>query len=146
MTIAGVGCFYRGFMKSHFEGFSPILSAAILVKSATLQAGCVNCRNLGHVGITARATFNSSATGNVVASLYYSPDGKNYDTAAFETVTLTCVQGSAVQVTKLISVPDTGFVKIQVANADATYDAAGLMVWSAVGYQFIEDRQTKADS
>ena len=146
MTIAGVGCYYRGFMKSHFEGFAPILNAVKLVKSSTLQAGNVNCRNLGHVGVTARATFDASATGNVVVSLFYSPDGKNYDTTAFETVTLTCVQSGTVQATKLISVPDTGFVKISVANADATYDAVSVMVWSAVGYQFIEDRQTKADS
>lgn len=133
-------------MKSNHEAFLPILRSASLANSGTLEGGLIDCRNLTAISITGRAKFHSSGTGNLTISLYYSPDGKNFDSTEFSTLTITCSAGNNVQASKIVSVPDTGFIKLSIANADATYSASDIALWASVIYQFIDDRQTKAST
>lgn len=133
-------------MKSHFEGFYPLLRTSSLPASATAQAGLIDCRNLKAIALTGRATFDASATGNVTVCMFFSPDGVNYDTTAFSTLTLTCVQSGTVQKTAITEVPDTGWVRVNVINGDSSYAQTAVAVWAAVAYQFIEDRQTQAST
>jgi len=133
-------------MKSSHESYLPVMRSNEIAQSGTLEGGLVNCRNLTAVAITGRATFNASGTGNLTVSLFYSPDGKNIDSTALTTLTITCSAGNTVQASKLVSVPDTGFVKINITNADATYTATNVALWVSVIYQFIEDRQTQASN
>ena len=133
-------------MKSSHESYLPILRSASLANSDTLEGGLIDCRNLTAISITGRAKFNASGTGNLTVSLYYSPDGKNFDSTAFSTLTITCSAGNNVQASKIVSVPDTGYIKISIANADATYSASDVALWASVIYQFLEDRQTQAST
>jgi len=133
-------------MKSNHEAFLPILRSASLALSGTLDGGLIDCRNLSAISITGRAKFNSSGTGNLTVNVYYSPDGKNFDSTAFTTLTITCSAGNTVQASKIVSVPDTGFIKITIVNADATYSASDVALWASVAYQFFEDKQTQAST
>jgi hypothetical protein len=138
--------FIRGFMKDRYEGSSPILRSAELALSGTLEAGLVNCRNLKSIVLSGRAKFHSSGTGNLTVNVYYSPDGNNFDTTAFSYLTLTCSAGNIVQASSIVTMPDTGFCKISISNADATYAATDIAVWVSVVYQFIEDRILKSST
>jgi hypothetical protein len=76
----------------------------------------------------------------------YSPDGKFYDTEAFDSITLTDVASTAVQKSKLISTPDTGWIKIVLTNGSSQKTISDIKVWASVIYKFIEDRQTRAST
>jgi len=133
-------------MKSVYEGFAPLTTVASLAASGTHECGLINCRGLKAVTITARATYNASATVAVTANVYYSPDGKNYDTVAFDSKELTVSAGNTIQASKRILTPDTGWLKIILSNGDTSYAATNLRAWASVIYQFQTEKQTEAST
>lgn len=133
-------------MKTVFEGSSPFTRVASIAASGTADVGLLNCRNLANILLTGRVTYNASATGAVTLNAYYSPDGQNFDTIVLDSKALTITAGSAVQASKLLTVPDSGWLKITASNADAEYAATSLVIWATVVYQFFEDRQTTANT
>lgn len=133
-------------MKDKYESFSPLLLSPLLAVSASVEAGIINCRNLDKVMITCMATFAAESDADLTVALYHSPDGRFYDTEAFDSITLTDVASTAVQKSKLVSVPDTGWLKIVLINGSSQKTISALKVWASVVYKFIDDRQTKAST
>jgi hypothetical protein len=131
-------------MKSRYEGFSPLIIAPVIATSGEMEAGTIDCRNLDKILITAKVTFNASGTIDATVKLLYSPDGKNYDTIVFGSLTVTKTTGESVQVSKLFDVPDTGWIKIVISNGDESYTITNIFCWASVIYKFIADRQTQA--
>jgi hypothetical protein len=133
-------------MKSKYESFSALLLSPLLAVSASIDAGIINCRNLDKIMVSCMATFAAESDADLTVSLLYSPDGKFYDTEVFDSITLTDVASTAVQKSKLVSVPDTGWIKIVLTNGSSAKTISALKVWASVVYKFLEDRQTQAST
>lgn len=129
-------------MLSNHEGASPLMTVASIAASGSAEFGAINLRGLSAICVTGRVTYNASASGAVTVNLYFSPDGKKWDTIAFGSKALTVSAGDVVQASVIVSVPDSGWLRIVMSNADSTYTATSASVWMVAITQFIEDRQT----
>jgi hypothetical protein len=133
-------------MKDRYESFSPLLLSPSLAAEASIEAGVVNCRNLELICVTTKVTFASDSDDDLTVQLFYSPDGKSYDTEVFDSMTLTDVASTAVQKSELFEVPDTGWMKIVLSNASEAKAITDLKCWASVVYKFKEDEQTQAST
>ncbi len=82
--------------------------------------------------VTCRATFGAGNTGNVVANLYYSPDGVNFDTSPYASLTVPVTASESVQASAYVVVPEHGYIKITVSNEDASNDVNNVLVWFSI--------------
>jgi hypothetical protein len=129
-------------MKDQYESYKPLQIIPIIAVSSYLDAGLINCRNLDKINITCKATFAAESDTDLLVYVYYSPDGKVFDTEYFGSLTLTDVAGTVVQKSALISVPDTGWLKIVLYNGSEAKTISNIFVWASVIYKFYEDKQT----
>ena len=127
-------------MFNQFEGRQPLIIIPTILKSGTYDLAVVNARNLTTIYFTTRVTYHASATGAITVSAYFSPDGKNFDTVALGSIVITVSAGATVQRTTSLSTPDSGWCRIVAVNADDTYNATDLMLWSCIVNRFVEDR------
>ena len=133
-------------MKERYEGFSPLIRIPSIAASGIANCGLINCRALDKICLSIQATFNGSSTTDATLKIYYSPDGKNFDTIVYDSITLTVSAGNVTQRSELINVPDTGFLKIIVSNDCQSYALTNISIWASVVYKFFEDIQTNAST
>lgn len=104
-----------------------------LAASGTIRSrGTIQLVHARLLSVTGRCTYNASATGAVSVHIYYSPDGKHWDTTPYASYQILITAGTTVQRTAPIDVPEHGFIRVDVANADATYAATNLKVWYSI--------------
>lgn len=111
---------------------SPIGHIASLAASAEQIVGDVTLVRLETLTITTKVTYNASATGAVRLKLYFSPDGKNYDTVPYAYYDIDLTAGSTIQETKGVDAPEAGHLRVAVQNLDATYAATNVFVWASI--------------
>ena len=70
------------------------------------------------VAITARCSYGPSSTQELRISIFYSPDGKNYDTIPFTFFDVDFKANAVQQKTQLIEILPTGIFIIKVKNMD----------------------------
>lgn len=107
---------------------TPLIGASG-IKYCPEQIALVKARTLS---ITARMTFNASATGNGTVHVLYSPEGRHTDTIDLQTITVTVSAGNTVQVTEVVDVPEHGYLEATVENGDQTYSITDVMLWYSV--------------
>lgn len=112
--------------KTWFAGSSIAISGTIA------SGGAINLVRTRTVSITAKVKFHGSATGDVRVDLYYSPDGKNWDTVAYTTFDIAVSAGVNVQRTAIIDAPEHGYLEVRLVNEDATYATSEYRVWRSV--------------
>lgn len=105
---------------------------AILAASGTAELGTLEIKNVRTFVITLRGTYNASGTLPLRLNLYYSPDGKNWDTIPFAFFDLDLTAGSACQETHLIDCPENGMISVKVQNTDTVYTETNISVWSSL--------------
>jgi len=130
-------------MKDQYESYKPLQIIPLLAVSSSLDAGLINCRNLDKINLTCKATFAAESDTDLIVYLYYSPDGKVFDTESFGSLTLTDVTSNVVQKSALYSVPDTGWLKIVLYNGSEAKTISNIFVWASIIYKFFEDKQTE---
>lgn len=111
---------------------SPLGTLSSLDASEEQVIGDITLVRLETLGVTVRVTYNASATSGVRLKLYFSPDGKNYDTVAYAYFDIDLTAGSTVQETKLVDAPERGHLRVALEDLDATYAATGITVWSSL--------------
>jgi len=104
-------------------------SVASLAVSGKQKVGVISAQNLRTLTLTARVTYNASATAPVKVNVYHTPDGKVWDTVPYVSFTVTLTAGSVVQRTVNIVPPEEGTLQIEVENTDATYTATEVGVF-----------------
>jgi len=116
------------------------LAAASTVPTTMAGTECavIDLGNCGDFALTIETTFGENNTGNVVAHLRSSPYGgaaveEDWDTEDYAEITLTCVQGSRVQVTKPIDA-DPGHMKVQIVNEDPSYGVVDTIVTKVTSF------------
>ena len=81
------------------------------------------------VAITARCFYGSNPTQELRISIFYSPDGKNYDTIPFTFFDVDFKANTVQQKTQLIEILPTGIFTIKVKNMDHTKDVTGISLF-----------------
>lgn len=84
------------------------------------------------ISVTAKVTFNASATDNITVKAYYSPDGTTWDTVSADYFDVDLTAGATVQKTGLLALPEHGYFKLAVVNNDSSYTATDLDIWYSI--------------
>lgn len=80
--------------------------------------------------VTTRVVYNGSATAGIRLNIYFSPDGKNYDTVPYAYYDIDLTAGGTIQETKIVDAPEQGNLRVCVENLDGTYTATSIKVWT----------------
>ncbi len=80
--------------------------------------------------VTTRVTYNGAATAGLRLNMYFSPDGKNYDTVPYAYYDINLTAGGTIQETKIVDAPEQGSMMFKVQNLDGTYAATIIKVWT----------------
>ena len=81
------------------------------------------------VAITARCSYGPNPTQELRISIFYSPDGKNYDTIPFTFFDVDFKASATQQKTQLIEILPTGIFIIKVKNMDTTKNVTGISLF-----------------
>jgi len=79
--------------------------------------------------VTTRVTYDAAATSGIRVNLYFSPDGKLFDTIAYTYYDVNFTAGKTVQETKIIDAPEEGYMNFEVENLDTSYAAMDIKLW-----------------
>lgn len=111
---------------------TPIGRIDSLAASGERIVGDVTLYRLETFAVTARVTYNASATSGIRVKLYYSPDGDNYDSVAYAYFDVDLTADSTIQETKLVDAPENGHIRVSVENLDGSYAATNISVWASI--------------
>jgi len=106
----------------------------LLADSETIPAGSSKSYDFeipeNHTGavITARLTYDASATSGATINTYYSHDGDNFDTEAVDTLSPAFTAGETKQQSFIVATP-CKVLRIEVVNNDAGYDLTLDKLW-----------------
>ena len=81
------------------------------------------------VAITARCSYSSNPTQELRISIFYSPDGKNYDTIPFTFFDIDFKENVVQQKTQLIEILPAGIFIIKVKNMDPTMNVTNISLF-----------------
>ena len=81
------------------------------------------------VAITARCSYGPSSTQELRISIFYSPDGKNYDTVPFTFFDIDLKANVVQQKTQLIEILPAGIFIIKVKNMDSGKNVTGISLF-----------------
>lgn len=109
----------------------PIGSIAILGISLERKLNVVELEKIRTLTITAKCTYDGSATVGAVLNLYYSPDGENWDTIPYAYFNINLTAGSTVQETHNIDAPEHGYMSIAIKNNDSSYTVTDILIFKS---------------
>jgi len=89
-----------------------------IATTASEIIGNINLEHVRSLTLSIRATFGGSSTKDVYAYVYYSPDGKNYDTSALATLKIPHLSSVTRQVSEVINCPEEGYLQVSIYNED----------------------------
>jgi hypothetical protein len=101
------------------SGFSLLGGSIPLVRARTLS-------------ITIRETCSAQLDADTTVSLFYSPDGNNWDTQLYTSFTLTFSAGNTIQRTVIIDPPEHGYFEVQVTNGSANGTLSKIKGWYSI--------------
>jgi len=110
----------------------PLVNVASVSASGRVYSQGIPLVRARGLSVTGRVTFHSSATAGADIEVYYSPDGKNWDTDPFGTDSITVTAGATKQSTSYIVAPEHGYVKFAVKNNDTGYALTNVMLWYTI--------------
>jgi len=84
------------------------------------------------VTFTVRTTFNASATGDLRADVFFSPDGENWDTIVYTSFDIAVTAGGTVQRSVNVDPPEHGYLKMDLVNEDQTYAITNYKTWFSI--------------
>ena len=89
-----------------------------IATTATEIIGNINLEHVRSLTLTLRATYAGSSTKDIHAYVYYSPDGKHYDTTYLDTLKIPHLSSVTRQVSKVITCPEEGYLQVEIYNED----------------------------
>lgn len=84
------------------------------------------------LSITTRVDFPAAAASDAVVSLYYSPDGNNWDTIVYTTWNITVTASATVQRTCIIDCPEHGYIWVKVTNGSSAKTLISVKQWYTI--------------
>lgn len=110
----------------------PILLTQAMALSARRYSKDIPLIRARGVSVTARAKFDAGTTDDALAEVYYSPDGSNWDTIPFGTVTLTRSASAEVQASAYIVAPEHGYLKFAIKSQGTTDGITWAKLWYSI--------------
>ena len=110
-------------------GVRKLAHVGSIAASATYEVGTVEVKNLRTLTVTCKVAYNGSATAGVRLAVYYSPNGKSWDTVPYAYFDVNFSAGATVQETHVFDMPEDGAVTVKVINNDTSYSATDVDVW-----------------
>ena len=111
----------------------PFQKISSLAASGTQELGVINLNRCRTFSVTGKCTYNSSGTLALRVHLYYSPDGKSYDTVSYAYFDVTITAGSAIQESHSIDMPEHGYMLLKLQNLDTSYAITNISIWYEIG-------------
>lgn len=93
--------------------------------------GNINCNRIRTLSLTTKVTYGA-ATKAVRVLLYFSPDGKVYDTVPYIYFDIDLTASSTVQETHIVNMPEGGYMDVRVENLDASVAATNILIFYTV--------------
>lgn len=109
---------------------NPIGSIDSLALSTQKTIGNLKLYRVETFTVTTRVTYNGAATAGLRLNMYFSPDGKNYDTIPYAYYDIDFTAGGTIQETKIVDAPEQGNLTMKVENLDAAQTATKIKVWT----------------
>lgn len=109
---------------------NPIGSIDSLALSTEKAIGNLKLYPVKTFTVTTRVIYNGAATLAVRLNMYFSPDGKNYDTIPYAYYDIDFTAGGTVQESKIVDAPEQGNMGFSVENLDAGQAATSIKVWT----------------
>jgi len=111
---------------------TPFLIQATLPANSKVRTSDIVLTRCRTFSITARVDFHAAATSGVRVSIYYSPDGSNWDTVPFAYYDIVLVAGATAQQTQTIDVPEHGYIVMEVHNLDTAQVVRNIKLWYSI--------------
>ena len=106
--------------------------SSIAVSSEVAYGTVIDLIKTRRFTLTGQCIFGTDPDGNVKFNIYYSPDGKNWDTEAYGSVELTAVSATKVQKTAYVIVPEHGHFMIKAENVATDVAATAVKAWFTI--------------
>lgn len=103
-----------------------------LAASGSEETSTIELVRTRSLSITAKMTFGGSIDADATIDVYYSPDGKNWDSLAYTSFALTFTVSATRQKTVPITVPEHGAIKLKVTNGSSADTIKDLGFWFAI--------------
>lgn len=111
----------------------PIGRIETLAASGRLQLpGQIPLVRARTVSITVNMTFGSSIDADPTIEVYYSPDGRNFDTYVLTSWGMTYDASATEQITKIIDVPEHGMLIVKVLNGSSADTITNVVWWYSI--------------
>jgi len=107
----------------------PLIMISTLMESEQKRCGVISLNMTRTLTITARVTYNASATVGCTMNLYYSPDGIHVDSIPYATYLINLAAGETVQESHNVDAPEVGYMQIAISNGDATYTTTNVLIY-----------------
>jgi hypothetical protein len=105
---------------------------SIAASGFSLLGGSIPLVRARTVSITIRETCGAAINADTTVSLFYSPDGNNWDTQLYTSFTLTFSAGATIQRTVIIDPPEHGYFAVQVTNGSAADVITNIKGWYSI--------------
>lgn len=105
---------------------------SIAASATDIVPGLIPLVRARTLSLTVSVDFWSSIDADATVYVYYSPDGKNYDTIAYTSFAVTYTAGSTIQRTVLIDVPEHGHIQTKVTNGSQSDTIDEVVVWYSI--------------
>lgn len=111
-----------------------VLRQDSLAAAGTAGGDITNLEDATSLALTGRVTYNGSSVVGVTVRVYYSPDGRNFDTVPYTSFVIDLTAGSTIQETHLLDVPKKGYFTYKVYNGEQSETATNVELWATIGF------------
>lgn len=112
---------------------NPWFEKAIIAASGSVYSPndvpLVRARTLS---LTGKVTYGASINADTTVYVYYSPDGRNWDTEAYTSFALAYSAGNTVQRTVVVDVPEHGYIRTKLTNGSSADTVTDVVVWYSI--------------
>ncbi len=108
------------------------VTGVIPVSGSKWSEGIIPLVRTRTITITVRLTCGSSIDQDITVGVYYSPDGRNWDTQAYTSFDITYSAGNTVQRTVNIDPPEHGFMRVKITNNSSADTLTDVSMWYSI--------------
>lgn len=111
----------------------PWFQSASIPASGTLDSpGAIELVRARTLSVTVRLTFGGSIDADTTINVYYSPDGKNWDSIAYTSMTIPYTVSATKQKTIIIDPVEHGAIKISIVNGSSADVLTNVTAWKTL--------------
>lgn len=108
------------------------IDANVAASCSANSDGAITLVKARTLSITTQVTFGGSIDADAIVYLYYSPDGRNWDTYAFTSWAITFDTSATEQITKIVNVPEHGYIQARITNGSSADVLTDVNMWYSI--------------